>query len=261
MHVRVLELEAGLDPDEFIRKYGADTYIGRLDKSAGYFIWLADHARKKYGSASAEARMSGYEEMLLPAIRRISDRLERAAVATEVADYLGLDRSLVLAEFRKMPGQRTQPAGVSQAAAGLPWQERVLLRSIVVSREARDLLVPLLQASPAARQYRIWRLLETICAVYQEEPAFSFQALEARAGDSHSLLASALIADKSDEVFTPEQAVAFASVLAGEDLALQYKELQRRVHEAEKSGNMEEAMELMSEAAELKKRLRRNTAG
>jgi DNA primase len=260
MHVRVLELEAGLDPDEFIGKYGAEAYRDRLDRSTGYFIWLADRARKKYGSGSAEARMSGYEEMLLPAIRRISDRLERASVAAEVAEYLGLDRNLVFAEFRRIPGQRSQ-AAVNAEPAAPPLHERVLLRSIVVNREVRASLVPRLQISPAARQYRIWRILETICALYQEDPGFSFETLQARAGDSTALLSSALIADKSDEVFTPEQAAAFAAVLASEDLALQYKEMQRRVHEAEKSGNIKEALELMSEAEKLKKRLSRNTAG
>lgn len=259
MHVRVLELATGLDPDEFIRKNGADAYKTRLDRASGYFIWLADHAIRKFGYGSAEERMSGYKEILLPAIRHISDHLQRAAVAGEVAKHLGLDRNVVLAEFRKMPGQR--PENTNAAPEGAPLRERVLLRSIVLNREVRDLLLPRLQASPAARAFKIWHLLDTIFAIYEDDPGFSFETLQARAGDGNVLLTSAVIADKSDEVFTPEQAMSFASRLEAEDLMLQYRDLQRRIQEAEKSGNMKEAMELMSVAGEMKKRLSRNNSG
>jgi DNA primase len=47
MHVRVLELQGGLDPDEFIRQHGAETYSARLEQASGYFLWLADRARQK----------------------------------------------------------------------------------------------------------------------------------------------------------------------------------------------------------------------
>jgi DNA primase len=258
LSVQVLELDAGLDPDEFIKKYGADAYRTRLERSARYFIWLADRAKKKFAGGGAEARMNGYQEILLPAIRRISGHLERAAVASEVADYLGLDRNLVLAEFRRMPGQREPQAVIPE---GAPLRERVLLRSIVLDGEVRNLLIPRLQESLAARQYKIWRLLETIFALYEENPGFTFEALQARAGDEAALLTSALVADKSDEVFTPEHAAAFTAVLRTEDLALQHKEMQRRIQAAEKSGNMEEAMQLMAAAEELRKRLSRNSPG
>ena len=100
MHVRILELAGGLDPDEFVKAHGPEEYAARLERATGYFLWLADRARKKFDMSSAESRIAGFEALLLPSIRRISDRLERAAVATEVAEYLGVDRSLVLKEFR-----------------------------------------------------------------------------------------------------------------------------------------------------------------
>lgn len=249
MHVRVLELETGLDPDEFIKKYGAETYKGRLDRASGFFIWLADRARKVTGGGNAEDRMAAYEKVLLPAIRRVSDRLERAAVATEVADYLGLDRGIVLGEFRKMPGEKNErrlPSG-----DGAPVQERILLRSIVVNREVRDILLPRLQASPAARRYKVWPLLDLIFALNEEDPDFTFETLHARLGEEHHSLSAALILDSSDEVFTAEQAAAFAGVLEGDDAEIQIAALKKKIQAAEKAGDMAEALRLM---AELKKR-------
>lgn len=260
MHVRVLELQDGLDPDEFVKEHGADTYKARLDHASSYFIWLADRARKKFGSGSAEARMAGYEALLLPAIKRISDRLERATVANEVADYLGLDRNVVLSEFRRMPGgQRAQSAAPKAEEA--PVRERVLLRSIVTDRDVRDLLVPRLQASRSARKYFVWPLLETIFALYEEDPSFTYEALDVRTGGENRLLHTTLFADKSEEVFAPEQAQAFSELLETEDLAVECKQLEREIQEAEKSGRLDQALELMPRHAELRNRLSRRRNG
>ena len=103
MHVRIMELERGLDPDEFIKANGAAAYASRLQHATGYFLWLADRARRNYDMSTAEGRIAGFEAVLLPSIRKISDRLERATVAGEVAEYLGVDRSIVLKEFRTGP--------------------------------------------------------------------------------------------------------------------------------------------------------------
>ena len=260
MHVRVLELQDGLDPDEFIKEHGADQYAARLERAGSYFIWLADRARKKYGAGSAEARIAGYEALLLPAIKRISDRLERATVASEVADYLGLDRNVVLSEFRRMPGQRPQPAAAPRSDEP-PIRERVLVRSIVLSSDVRDLLVPRLQVSRAARTFTVWPLLEAILALYDDSPAFSYEALDARTGGENRLLHNILIADKSDEVFTPEQAQSFADLLESEDLVIECKQLEREIQEAEKSGRLAAALELMPRHAELRNRLNRRRNG
>ena len=259
MHVRVLELQDGLDPDEFIKEHGADTYKARLDHANSYFIWLADRARKKFGSGSAEARVAGYEALLVPAIKRISDRLERATVATEVADYLGLDRNVVLAEFRRMPGQRTQQS--TPQPEGPPHRERELLRSLVINGDCREVLIPRLQASKSARRYAIWPLLEVIFALYEEDPLFTYHTLDARTGGENRLLHNVVIADKTDGVFNLEDARGFADQLENEDVAIECKELERQIQEAEKSGRLDQALELMPKHAALKNRLSRKRNG
>ena len=45
LHVRVLALEGGLDPDEYVKQNGAEVYRAKVDSAGGYFHWLADRAR------------------------------------------------------------------------------------------------------------------------------------------------------------------------------------------------------------------------
>ena len=129
MHVRILELDGDLDPDEYIRHNGVDVYRARLEKAAGYFLWLAQRARTRFDMHSAEGRMEGFK-WLLPVIRRISDKIERAAVADEVAEYLGVERGLVLDEFRRVASGRQKEIRVSPLSQ-VPKAERILLRSLV----------------------------------------------------------------------------------------------------------------------------------
>jgi DNA primase len=45
MQVRIMELDGGLDPDEYCKQRGAAAYQERLEGAKGYFYWLADRAR------------------------------------------------------------------------------------------------------------------------------------------------------------------------------------------------------------------------
>ena len=61
MRVRIVELEDGLDPDEYCKDRGADAYRGKLEKAQTYFYWLADRARTKFDLRTAEGRVAGFQ--------------------------------------------------------------------------------------------------------------------------------------------------------------------------------------------------------
>ena len=110
LHVKVLALDGGLDPDEYVKQNGADAYRAKVDAAPGYFHWLADRARLKFDMRSSDGRIDAFK-FLLPAVQRIPDKLERAAVASDIAGYLGVDPGLVLDEFKKAAIERRSDAG------------------------------------------------------------------------------------------------------------------------------------------------------
>ncbi len=114
--VRVLELEGDLDPDEYVKQHGAETYRARLEKAPSYFHWLADRARKKFDMRTVEGRMQGFK-FVAPAIQRIADRLERFAVANDVANYLGVDEKLVRDHFSQGSARAAHGAAGSRGSA------------------------------------------------------------------------------------------------------------------------------------------------
>ena len=98
--IRVLELPGGKDPDEFCREQGAEAYRRALDEAPGYYVWLAERARKRFDMKTAEGRVAAFE-FLKPSVNLVPDRIKRAALANDIAAHLGVDAGLVLEEFRR----------------------------------------------------------------------------------------------------------------------------------------------------------------
>ncbi len=244
MHIRVLELEEGLDPDEYVKRHGGDGYRARLEKAERYFHWLADRARKRHDMHSAEGRVAGLK-FLLPAIQRIPDKLERAAVASDVAGYLGVDRGLVLDEFRKAASER-RSAPLRQPKAELPAGERILLRCLLESEAARREILPRLASLASLDRLASRNLLRALVAVGER---FSYAALEARLEESEkTLLASLVFADEmGEETVTVEQALACLGELEVADRESERSALKLRIRAAERGGDLPEALRLNQE--------------
>lgn len=253
MRVRVLELEEGLDPDDYIRKFGAERYRERLGQAPGYFHWLADRARARFEMRTAEGRMEGLK-FLLPAILRIPDKLERAAVAGEIAGYLGVEAGLVLEQFRRAAAER-RPAPIQTAAEPLAPLEKVLVRALLADAEARRQVLGRLLAMKATEGLRTRRLLEAMGQLEQSGAAWDYTALEGRLGEPEkSLLASIAFADQIEqEGDALRQALACLESLESKEQAARLAELRARVKAAEREGRLQEALAWAEELSRAEK--------
>jgi DNA primase len=253
MKVRVLELEGGLDPDEYVKHNGAQLYRERVDKAPGYFLWLADRARAGYDMRTSEGRHAGLE-FLLPAIHRVSDKLERASIAEEVASYLQIERGLVLDNFRKAAAERREKS--MPAVKELPRPvERILLNALLASSEVRRAVLPRLKEMPAREQFVTHNIFQALFAIDESGAPFRFAELEARLGGAdRDLLATLVFADKPEEDdYSLEQATECLRRLEQDNREAQRAILKVRIKEAERAGNMGEALRIAEELARLER--------
>ena len=72
-NIRVLRLEAGFDPDLFIRKNGPEAYARALKGSAKYFDYLVERALKLFPTRSPEGKKNAVN-FLLPHIHRVPEQ-------------------------------------------------------------------------------------------------------------------------------------------------------------------------------------------
>ncbi len=253
MRVRVLELEGGDDPDEYIKKNGAELYRTRVEKAPGYFHWLADRARARFDMRSAEGRIAGLQ-FLLPAIQRISDKLERAAIAEEVANYLQIERGLVLDHFRKAATGRRETSLAQTRDLPRP-VERILLNALLASEEVRKPVLPKLRLISEWERFVTRRIFQGLFQIEESGAPFRFAELEARLADNdRELLASVIFADKPDEdEYSLERALACLSTLEQADREARRTVLKTRIKEAERAGMLEEALRITEELGRLER--------
>ena len=118
--VRVVTLEAGLDPDRFIRERGIKAYVGAVEGARRHSDYLIDRAMQLFPPRTAEGKSKALN-YLLPHIRRMPNRIMRDEFASDAAQKLGIDSALVREELRQAARKRrdeVHPSGSGRPERG-----------------------------------------------------------------------------------------------------------------------------------------------
>ncbi|MBI5085854.1 MAG: DNA primase [Acidobacteria bacterium] len=244
LHMKVLQLSGGLDPDEYIKESGADAYLEALRAARGYFHWLGDRARARFDLKTPEGRVEAFK-FLLPSIQKMPDRLDRLAVANDVADYLKMDAGVVLDEFRRAAAEKRGKV-TRREEVFLDPKEMILLHALLEDPDARLEILPVLRQSSVVERLRARGVFEAIVKMTDAGETPSFGGLESRLSEpDRALLVSLLFSDETlSKDYTTEQAVACVRKLAMVERSSKRDELRKRMQDAERSGNLEEALRM-----------------
>ncbi len=250
MQVRILELDGGLDPDEYCKEHGAEAYAEKLRQAKGYFHWLADRARARFDVHTSEGLVSVLK-FLLPAVNRISDRLERVTVANDLAGYIGVDRGLVLDSFRKAVVNGQEKTFARQKVV-LRHDERILLQALLDDEAIRDEVLEVLKSFDAAHSFPSERIFQALFALHDGGGRISFDDLYARleADDQHLLAEAVLTGD--GQASREEVLAAVASMRRSHNEELR-RLLKLKIKEAERGGRWEDALQATGELQTLER--------
>jgi DNA primase len=249
VRVRIVELEGGLDPDEYCKQNGAEAYHQRIAGAKTYFYWLADRARARFNMREPQGRVDAFQ-FLLPAIQGLNDKLERVAVANDLASYLGVAPGLVLDHFRKAAADRVErsPAPRTETSRAT---DRILLPLLVNDNEARAQLIDGLRDLPALRQLSTAPIFDALLTMYDAGETISFNTLHARIHPSLQDTLAAIVLDSgSAGGATLEDGLACVEALRREDRETMLRELKSRIKSAEREGRMGEALALMQQLSQ-----------
>ena len=242
LHVRVLSLPQGLDPDAFCLQHGGAAYEELLQRAPGYYFWLADRAREQFDTRTAEGRVAAFQS-LMPAVNRVGNKIERVALVNDLADRLGVEPGLVLESLRKSAAERRSTPPPAATSALKP-AERLLLRLVLANEEARrELLEPLRQAG-AAEELTAGGVFRALLSMAASGEPFDVTAVQARLSESDRRLLEEAIFDSSQE---PDLEQGRAALRALEEASWQArrKALQKQIQQAQSAGNLEELSRLV----------------
>ncbi|MBZ5583599.1 MAG: DNA primase [Acidobacteriia bacterium] len=253
MYVRIMELDGDLDPDEYCKERGAGAYGARLNAARGYFHWLADRARAKHDMRTTEGRIAVLK-FLMPAIERIADRLERMTVANDVAEYIGVDRGMVLDSFRKAVAERKE-SRIEGPKETVRADERGILNVLLSDTPGREELIPDLKEVGILDRLATRRIFQAVMAAHAGGAAVTFDAVSARlAPEDQNLLAELALAEGSEahETTLSYGRQCLESLQRSGEQARR-AQLKGKIKEAERAGNLAEALRLAGELQRLER--------
>jgi DNA primase len=250
MKVRIVELEGGLDPDEYCKEHGAEAYIQRVAGAKTYFYWLADRARAKFNMREPQGRIDAFQA-LIPAIQELGDKLARVSYANDLASYLGVDSGLVLEHFRKLATERVEraPAPKTDTARAT---DRILLPLLVNDTDARAQLLTHLRDVPGVRDLNTAPIYETLIAMHDAGETVNFNTLHERLNPALQESLALIVLDANSGGATVEDGLACVEALRRRDREIVLRELKLRIKSAEREGRIREAIELTQQLSHIR---------
>jgi DNA primase len=259
-NIRVLRLEAGFDPDLFIRKHGAEGYARALKGSQKYFDYLVDRALGLFPVRSPEGKKNAVN-FLLPHIHRVPSRIVRDSLAGDIAQKLGIDSTVLRQEFKSAAISRAASSLRPSAASDITPAEKVLVRAATSNvAEDAELRERALRAVGEERLHvglAVEGLLEAIFENMrkQERGEGVDDVMELPLSDAVRQRLAKIVMQE-DEPLTPE-------LLDGALVALRYRcqlsqrevDIKRGILEAERRNDVAALLRLKQEKLELDRKL------
>lgn len=247
LRVKVLSLPDDLDPDEYIQKYGAEAYANRVRDSVSYFHWLAQRARERFDTNTAEGRVDAFK-FIAPALRHISDRIERATIASEIAEYLKIDREVVHENMQRS-AIREKSLKPRDPSSAVPPNEKLLLACLLSSEEARAAIRHYFQNSEVLSLLELRPIFEVALTLDSEDVPFSVEKLAGRLDPRlQQILTQITFSEFSiNDESAAQQALHCLKALESMSIRVECDKLRGRIRQLEQEGNFSEALRLTTE--------------
>ncbi|HEY7097028.1 MAG TPA: CHC2 zinc finger domain-containing protein [Terriglobales bacterium] len=264
-NIRVLTLDAGFDPDLYIRRKGKDAYAEALRNSQPYFQYLIARAQAQFPVRTPQGKQQAVN-YLLPHIQRVPSRIVRDELSLEIAQKLGIDSMVLRQELKHAASTRSMSSVKAPVEAQVTDAERLLIRALASAREiqvleehlsardgAEEEFDPARQARFAIQGEHLHRGLatESLVEAMMRADTNGASLMELPLPDSDKkILASILM--KEDEELTPDRVEGAIRALRRIQKRRKLEQLQRQL---QTTRDPAELQSLMQEKLRLKRAL------
>jgi hypothetical protein len=174
--------------------------------------------------------------------------MERAAISSEIAEYLNIDRELVRTALRRS-SQVEHPQRPRDISSSLPPNEKLLLACLLTSQDARQAITQYLRRIDMLPVLETRGVFKAVMALEDESATFSVEAVSARVDTrTQKIITELSFADLGiPEDGALQQALHCLEALERKSAHTASENLKLRIRELERQGNLEEAMRLTDE--------------
>jgi DNA primase len=261
--VNVLTLPDNLDPDEYIRDRGPVEYVKLLKGTQSFLDYIVEQAIRGHDQSTPTGKVETINA-ILPYLKLVKERIERAEHIERIADRLKIEGRLIREEFKRAVENRQEKVSprVSMAMTAVKPAERRLLEVLLNQTAVRRRLIN----EMSEEDYSGLRTAELFRLIFDferrgEEPTFS--ALSEALGDeelAQDLLPSILVSDGTDETSQEElllrEAIGTLFNLRCGQIEERRKALKFEINEAYRTNDTTRVDELSMQVARLAQRER-----
>jgi DNA primase len=108
LRVKVLQVHDAKDPDEFIKKFGAEEFGRLLDTAESQIMFRVKNVRKKYNFELLEERIAFTNEVS-KILAELDNTIEADAYLKEISAITGIDINAIRAEVNKIGNNAVVP--------------------------------------------------------------------------------------------------------------------------------------------------------
>ncbi len=253
--IKVLTLEGGLDPDNFIRKRGVEAYKKALMSAPRYFDYLIERARAQFPVKTPQGKQQAVN-FLLQHLQHVPSRIVRDELAADIAQKLGIESSVLRQEIRHVAATRGTTVKAAPEAQVTP-AERILIRVLAVTADQLEPLPDLrhqAQYTISQEQLHLSLPTEALLTVLVQADAETLDPLALELGDSdRHLLADVLMRD--EEPLTDELVHGALEALRRRHLERRQQQVRARIADAERKNDSAALAQLLQEKQRIDKDL------
>ena len=253
--IKVLPLPSGDDPDAFVKKRGVEEYLLMLEKAPLYFDYLLEQARRLNDLKSIEGKITAVN-MILPYLAMISNRIERVEQIKQVAEFLGVEESIIREELKKTISPQRGKLEISrnQLKTNLSASEKYLLKAVLDEGPATKEIIQELSVSGDYIGLQSESIFREIVALFKEEGRIDpNRVLERLASEQDKEFVNQALFSEMDM----DQAVRSLDGIKRQKTEQEISLLQKQIKEAE----LAQDFELLSNLHSKKTALKRMMAG
>lgn len=235
--VRLVDLPEGMDPDDVIRKQGADAYAGLVRQAPEYIEWMVNRESRGRTMSSAREKIEAVNSVL-PHIARMTNPIERVSWTGRLADALGIDDDLVLQELRGALKEARPDMRQRVDKQGAPEMKQAERRLLALMLASHDIRVTMLESDHEAELEgsKISGIVEVILSLEESGQPVDYpavlEALERLARVEDQRILTQLAFDDEPTGGT-EEAEACLKTMRRERLVRERKELQDAIRKTQ----------------------------
>ncbi|WP_042478277.1 DNA primase [Bacillus ndiopicus] len=268
LKVEVAVLPDKLDPDDYIREYGAEAFKAQIiDKPHAYIAFMMMYARRNK-NFQFENDVLQYVQEVLEELALVSSPIERDLYITQLANETSISQEAIYAQYRKLeaakskhykkeqiPMQEVASVPVSQKPlTGAERAERLLLSHMLHNVHVVDKILQSGEEPFVREEYMV--VFVRLIGFYEEFSTADYQRFVEVIEDSElrKIVMEAALAERDPDHAEAEIADCIKH-LKKHRIQLEIDALRQKQTEAEKMHEYKQAMEIMQKIVHLRRTL------